>query len=632
MIAGPYTQAYRRSLENPEGFWAEAAEALHWEKRWDQVLDASAAPFYRWFKGGRLNTCYNALDRHVESGRANQLALIYDSAVTQSVKTFTYRELRDAVALFAGALRAQGVEQGDRVIIYMPMVPEAAIAMLACARIGAVHSVVFGGFAAPELAKRIDDSQPVLMVSASCGIEVGRVIAYKPLLDQALELATHKVRHCIVLQRPQCKAELKPGRDVDWNEALAKSKPAECVSLAATDPLYILYTSGTTGKPKGVVRDHGGHAVALKYSMKAVYGIDPGDVFWAASDVGWVVGHSYIVYAPLLHGCTTILYEGKPVGTPDAGAFWRVISQHGVKALFTAPTAFRAIKKEDPRGELIGKYDLSKFKTLFLAGERCDPDTILWAQDKLKVPVIDHWWQTELGWPAIANCHGIEPMPVKPGSSTVPVPGFDMQVLDNDGRQVAAGTIGNIVIKLPLPPGTLTTMWQNDHGYREYYLNRYPGFYLVGDAGYEDAEGYWWIMSRIDDIINVAGHRLSTGAMEEVLAGHPDVAECAVIGVADQMKGQLPVGLVVLKSGVTRSSGDIVKDLVDRVRGQIGAVAAFKQAVVIARLPKTRSGKVLRATMRAIADGQPYTVPATIDDPKILEEITAALKTMGYAK
>jgi propionyl-CoA synthetase len=636
MKAGPYADAHRRSLADPEGFWAEQAAALHWDKRWDRVLDESAAPHpnktYRWFTGGKLNTCYNALDRHVENGRAGQPALIYDSPVTQTVRKFTYGELRDAVALFAGALRAQGVQQGDRVIIYMPMIPEAAIAMLACARIGAVHSVVFGGFAAPELAKRIDDAKPVLMVSASCGLEAGRVIAYKPLLDQALELASHQVRHCILLQRPQCKAELKPGRDVDWNEVLARAKPAECVSIAATDPLYILYTSGTTGKPKGVVRDHGGHAVALKYSMKAVYGIEPGEVFWAASDVGWVVGHSYIVYAPLLHGCTTILYEGKPVGTPDAGAFWRVISQHGVNALFTAPTAFRAIKKEDPRGELIKKYDLSAFKTLFLAGERCDPDTILWAQDKLKVPVIDHWWQTETGWPVSANCRGIEAMPVKPGSATVPVPGFDVQVLDNAGQQVPADGIGNIVIKLPLPPGTLTTMWQNDHGYREHYLTRYPGYYLTGDAGYQDTDGYLWIMSRIDDVINVAGHRLSTGSMEEVLAGHPDVAECAVIGVADQMKGQLPVGLVVLKSGVTRAADDIVKDLVERVRQQIGAVAAFKQAVVIARLPKTRSGKVLRSTMRAIADGQPYTVPATIDDPKILEEIAAALKTMGYAK
>ncbi|MGH8528668.1 MAG: propionyl-CoA synthetase, partial [Nevskiales bacterium] len=627
---------YRRSLNDPEGFWAEQAEALHWERRWDKVLDASGAPPemnpFRWFTGGRLNTCYNALDRHVEQGRAEQAALIYDSPVTGTIQSFSYRELRDRVALFAGALSGQGVKHGDRVIIYMPMVPEAAIAMLACARIGAVHSVVFGGFAAPELAKRIDDAKPTLIVSASCGIEVGRIIEYKPLLDQAIELSAHKPKHCIILQRPQCQAKLVASRDVEWNEALAKARPAECASIAATDPLYILYTSGTTGKPKGVVRDHGGHAVALKYSMKAVYDTDPGEVFWAASDIGWAVGHSYIVYGPLLHGCTAILYEGKPVGTPDAGAFWRVISQHRVKTFFTAPTAFRAIKKEDPRGELIKHYDLSCFRSLFLAGERCDPDTIHWAQQMLQVPVIDHWWQTETGWPASANCRGIEALPVKPGSATVPVPGFDIQVLDNQGAQVPADEIGNIVIKLPLPPGSLPTMWQNEQGYREHYLTRYPGYYLTGDAGYKDTDGYLWIMSRIDDIINVAGHRLSTGAMEEVLAGHPDVAECAVIGVADAMKGQLPVGLVVLKAGVQRAHDAIVTELVDRVRQQIGAVAVFKQACVVARLPKTRSGKVLRATMRAIADSQPYTAPATIDDPKILDEIAAALKTLGYAR
>lgn len=629
---GRHADDHRRSLAEPEAFWAEQAAALHWEKKWDRVLDSSQAPFHRWFTGGRLNTCYNALDRHVENGRAEQTALIYDSPVTQQVKKFTYRELRDAVALFAGALLKQGVQQGDRVIVYMPMVPEAAIAMLACARIGAVHSVVFGGFAGPELAKRIDDAQPVLLITASCGIEVGRVIDYAPLYQQALSLATHKVARCIVLQRPQAPAALVPGRDLDWNTALADAQPAPCASTAATDPLYILYTSGTTGKPKGVVRDHGGHAVALRYSMEAVYAAQPGDVFWAASDVGWVVGHSYIVYAPLLQGCTTILYEGKPVGTPDAGAFWRVISQHGVKSFFTAPTAFRAIKKEDPKGELIGQYDLSKFQRLFLAGERSDPDTILWAQQHLGVPVVDHWWQTELGWPAIANCQGIEPMPVKPGSSSVQVPGYDIQVLDADGKQVGADVIGNIAIKLPLPPGTLPTLWQNADGYRDNYLTRYPGYYLVGDAGYIDGDGYYWIMSRIDDIINVAGHRLSTGAMEEVLAGHQDVAECAVIGVADAMKGQLPVGLVVLKAGVQKAPDQLIKELVERVRQHIGAVAAFKQAVIVARLPKTRSGKVLRATMRAIADSQPYTVPATIDDPKTLEEIGAALHTLGYGK
>lgn len=625
-----YQTEYRRSLAEPEAFWAEQAEKLHWHQRWGKVLDDSNAPLYRWFAGGRFNTCYNALDRHVENGRADQAALIYDSPVTGTVRHYSYRELRDTVARFAGALRAQGVRQGDRVVIYMPMVPEAAVAMLACARIGAIHSVVFGGFAAPELAKRIDDAQPVLVVSASCGVEAGRIIEYKPLLDQALELSSHKVPHCIVLQRPQAVARLQAPRDVDWQEAATAAAPADCVPVAATDPLYVLYTSGTTGKPKGVVRDHGGHAVAMRYSMEAVYDVKPGEVFWAASDVGWVVGHSYIVYAPLLQGCTTILYEGKPVGTPDAGAFWRVISQHRVSTFFTAPTAFRAIKKEDPRGELLKKYDLSCLRTLFLAGERSDPDTIQWAQQMLQVPVVDHWWQTELGWPAIANCQGIEPMPVKPGSSTVPVPGFELCALDADGKRLGADEIGNLVLKLPLPPGTLSTMWNNEQGYRDNYLARYPGWYLTGDAGYVDGDGYGWIMSRIDDIINVAGHRLSTGAMEEVLAGHPDVAECAVIGAADTLKGQLPVGLVVLKAGVGRPQDEILRELVERVRSQIGAVACFKQAAIVARLPKTRSGKVLRATMRSLADGKPYTVPATIDDPKILDEVAGALKGLGY--
>ncbi len=621
-----YQDEYRRSLTDPAAFWAEQARALHWEQACTTVLDSSAAPMHRWFAGGKLNTCYNALDRHVDGGRAEQAALIYDSPLTGQQRRYTYRELRDAVALFAGALQASGVKQGDRVVIYMPMVPEAAIAMLACARIGAVHSVVFGGFAAPELAKRIDDARPVLVISASCGVEPGRVIEYKPLLDQAIELSTHKPAHCIILQRPQKQASLTEGRDLDWNAVQQGVKPAPCASVAATDPLYVLYTSGTTGKPKGVVRDHGGHAVALHYSMKAVYNVEAGDVFWAASDVGWVVGHSYIVYGPLLAGCTTILYEGKPVGTPDAGAFWRVIAEHGVKSFFTAPTAFRAIKKEDPKGQLLKQYDLSCLKTLYLAGERSDPDTIVWAQEMLQVPVVDHWWQTELGWPAIANCQGLEPMPVKPGSASVPVAGFDLRILDEEGEAVAADTIGNVAIKLPLPPGSLTTMWNNEQGYIDNYLTRYPGYYLAGDAGYVDADGYWWVMSRIDDIINVAGHRLSTGGMEEVLCSHPDVAECAVIGVADPLKGQVPVGLVVLKSGVQRSEADIVKDLIERVRAQIGAVAAFKQAVVVQRLPKTRSGKVLRATMRAIADGKPYTAPATIDDPKSLDEIAAALQ------
>jgi propionyl-CoA synthetase len=631
MATSRYRDAYRRSLTDPAGFWADAAGAIHWDRRWDRVLDDSQAPLYRWFTGGRLNTCYNALDRHVEAGRGEQAALIYDSPVTGTVRTLSFRELTDQVARFAAVLAAEGVGRGDRVIIYMPMVPEAVIAMLACARMGAVHSVVFGGFAPAELAKRIDDARPAAVVSASCGVEGQRVIAYKPLLDEALELAAHKVGRCVILARPQARAELQAGRDVDWHAALAAAKPAPCVSVEATDPLYILYTSGTTGKPKGVVRDQGGHAVALVYSMRAVYDVAPGDVFWAASDVGWVVGHSYIVYAPLLLGCTTVLYEGKPVGTPDAGAFWRVVAQHRVNALFTAPTAFRAIKKEDPEGRLLAGHDLASLRTLFLAGERCDPDTVLWAEARLKVPVVDHWWQTETGWPVAANCRGLEPMPIKPGSASVAVPGYDVRVLDDAGGPVPAGTIGNIVIKLPLPPGTLPTLWHNDAGYREGYLNRYPGYYLTGDAGFLDADGYLSIMSRIDDVINVAGHRLSTGAMEEVLAGHPDVAECAVIGAADALKGQLPVGLVVLKAGVSRAHETIVAELVERVRQQIGAVAALKHVTVVPRLPKTRSGKVLRSTMRAIADARDYNVPATIDDPRILDEVAVALKALGYA-
>ncbi|UCE90576.1 MAG: propionyl-CoA synthetase, partial [Pseudomonadota bacterium] len=566
MGSSAYASAYTRSLVDPEAFWGETAEDLHWFRRWDRVLDDSNPPFYRWFTGGEINTCYNALDFHVEHGRADQAALIHDSAMTGKITTFTYRQLRDAVARFAGVLCNRGVGKGDRVIIYMPMVAEAAIAMLACARIGAVHSVVFGGFAARELATRIDDATPKLILGASCGLEPSRTVPYKPLLDEAMALATHKPEHCIILQRPDYVGEMSDGRDLDWHEELVHAEAVECIPVAATDPLYILYTSGTTGQPKGIVRDNGGHAVALKWSMQAIYGVDAGEVYWAASDVGWVVGHSYIVYGPLLKGCTTVMYEGKPVGTPDPGAFWRVISQHKVAVMFTAPTAFRAIKKEDPHGEYICKYDLSQFRSLFLAGERCDPDTLTWAQGLLGVPVIDHWWQTETGWAVGANCLGIEALPVKPGSPTVAVPGYDVRFLDNDGNEVAAGDIGSIAIKLPLPPGTLPTLWHNDERYRESYLSRYPGYYLTGDAGYRDADGYLYIMSRIDDIINVAGHRLSTGAMEEVLASHPDVAECAVIGVSDHLKGQLPLGLVVLKAGVEHSAEDIERELVKRVR------------------------------------------------------------------
>ena len=627
-----YTAVYQRALNDPDGFWAEAAEDIHWDKRWDRVLDDSRPPFYRWFTGGALNTCYNALDVHVEQGNGDRPALIYDSPVTDSVKVFTYLELRDAVATFAGALRNHGVGVGDRVIVYMPMVPEAAVAILACARLGAVHSVVFGGFAANELATRIDDARPKVIVSASCGIEVNRVVEYKPLLDEAIRLAQHKPAACLVLQRPQAPASMTAGRDVDWNEAVAAASPVPCVSVAATDPLYILYTSGTTGQPKGIVRDNGGHAVALKWSMKNVYGVDAGDVYWAASDVGWVVGHSYIVYAPLLKGCTTVLYEGKPVGTPDPGAFWRVISQHRVSVLFTAPTAFRAIKKEDPAGEYVRKYDLSRFRTLFLAGERCDPDTLLWAQDLLRVPVIDHWWQTETGWPIAANCLGIEALPVKPGSPTRAVPGYDVRVLDDQGRDLPAGEMGSITVKLPLPPGCLPTLWNNEEGYRKAYLEQYPGHYVTSDGGYCDEDGYLWIMGRIDDVINVAGHRLSTGAMEEVLAAHPAVAECAVLGVADALKGQLPLGLVVVKAGVETTEKELVPELVGLVREKIGPVADFKQALLVKRLPKTRSGKILRGTVRSMADGTPYKAPATIDDPAILDEIQEDLGRLGYPK
>ncbi len=629
---GTYEEIHRRSLADPEGFWGEIGNALTWERRWDRVLDRSNAPFYRWFTGGVLNTCYNALDEHVKGGRAEQLALVYDSPVTNTVSTFTYRALLNQVARFAGALQKHGIKKGDRVIIYMPMVPEAVIAMLACARIGAIHSVVFGGFAAHELAARIDHAKPRMVISASCGIEVGKTIPYKPLLDKAIELSHFKPELCIIFQRPQCNAPLIPGRDLDWLQAQQGVEPAPCTPVAATDPLYILYTSGTTGQPKGTVRDNGGHAAALKWSMKAIYGMEPGEVFWAASDVGWVVGHSYIVYAPLLAGCTTILYEGKPVGTPDPGAFWRVASQHGVRALFTAPTAFRAIKRDDPLGEQIKKYDLSQFRALFLAGERCDPDTLLWAQDRLKVPVIDHWWQTETGWPIAANCTGLGISKIKPGSASRAVPGYDVRILDEAGDEAPPNQTGSIAIKLPLPPGCLLTLWNNDQGYRDAYLSRYPGYYLTGDAGFKDEDGYLSIMSRIDDIINVAGHRLSTGAMEEVLAAHPDVAECAVIGVKDELKGEVPVGFVVLKANVKRAEADILKELVALVRDRIGPVAFFKVAAVVKRLPKTRSGKILRGTMRKIADSAEYKVPPTIDDPIILDEITDSLQHLGYAK
>jgi propionyl-CoA synthetase len=631
-MTNAYQTAFDRSIRDPEGFWGQAAEDIHWIKRWDKVLDGGNLPFYRWFVGGQLNTCYNALDYHVSQGRGDQAALIYDSPVTDTIRTYTYAQLRDETARFAGALKGLGVQKGDRVIVYMPMVPEAAIAMLACARIGAVHSVVFGGFAAKELATRINDAKPKVIVTASCGIEVKKVIAYKPLLDGAIEMAQSKPQKCIILQRPMAKAEMIAGRDLDWRELMQTAQPAECVPVAATDPLYILYTSGTTGIPKGVVRDHGGHAVALKWSMKAIYNMDAGDVYWAASDVGWVVGHSYIVYAPLLKGCTTILFEGKPVGTPDAGVFWRVISQHKVKALFTAPTAFRAIKREDPKGEFLKKYDLSSFKTLFLAGERLDPDTLKWARTLLGVPVIDHWWQTETGWAICANCMGLHQFTVKEGSPTKPAPGWNLMVLDPGSKQpVAAGDIGALVVKLPLPPGTLPTLWNNDKGYISSYLEEFPGYYKTADAGFIDAEGYAYVMSRTDDIINVAGHRLSTGAMEEILSDHPDVAECAVLGVDDALKGQVPVGFIVLKAGVTKPAEQIVKEVVTMVRERIGPVASFKTATVVKRLPKTRSGKILRGTIQKIADNKQWNMPATIDDPVILEEITTALNQIGLA-
>ena len=626
-----YHETYQQWQDDPEAFWLDAAQGIDWIKAPTRALDDSRAPIYQWFPDGTLNTCYNAVDRHVENGRGEQPAIIHDSPITGSKRTITYRELQDLTARCAGMLAGLGVTKGDRVIIYMPMVPEALVAMLGCARLGAIHSVVFGGFAAHELSTRIDDSKPKAMIAASCGLEPGRVVEYKPLLDAAIEQSAHKPDHCIILQRDQSTASMMAGRDHDWGEAMAAASPHDCVEVNSTDPLYILYTSGTTGQPKGVVRDNGGHAVALKWSMKAIYNIEPGEVYWAASDVGWVVGHSYICYAPLLHGATTIVYEGKPVGTPDPGAFWRVISEHKVASLFTAPTAFRAIRKEDPEATHLARYDLSSFRVLYLAGERCDPDTLHWAQDNLKTPVIDHWWQTETGWAIAANLMGIEQLPIKPGSPTVPVPGYDVQILDDDGHPVAAGEMGAICVKLPLPPSCLPTLWNAEQRYRDSYLARFPGYYLTGDAGYKDEDGYLFIMSRIDDVINVAGHRLSTGAMEEVLATHPDVAECAVLGVADQLKGELPLGLVVLKSGADREEQEIQKELIQLVRHEIGPVAAFKLVTVVKRLPKTRSGKILRGTVKKIADGSEWKMPATIDDPAILDEITASLQGLGYA-
>ncbi|HEY3346470.1 MAG TPA: propionyl-CoA synthetase [Nitrospirota bacterium] len=629
---GLYKETYDRSLNDPQGFWAEAAENIAWDKKWDKVLDDTRPPFYRWFAGGRLNTCYNCLDRHVENGRADQVALIYDSPVTNHIEKFTYSELLERVSVFAGALSGLGVGKGDTVIIYMPMIPEAAIAMLACARLGAVHSVVFGGFAPHELAIRIDDAKPKVIISASGAKEVSRLIEYTPMLNKAIDLAAHKPEKCVIFQRQIVKAPLKKGRDLDWQELVKDAKPVGCTPVEATDPLYILYTSGTTGKPKGVVRDNGGHAVALRWSMENIFDTGPGDTFWAASDVGWVVGHSYIVFGPLLTGCTTVLYEGKSIGTPDAGAFWRVVSQHGVKTLFAAPTAFRAIKKEDPEGKCLQKYDLKNFKYLFVAGEHLDTDTFYWASDLLGIPVIDNWWQTETGWPIAANCMGIEQFQLKPGSASKAVPGYNVRILDENGNELGPDNDGLVVIKLPLPPGTMPTLWNNDQGLIDSYMSRFDGYYMTNDGGFIDRYGYLFIMGRVDDIINVAGHRLSTGAIEEVLSQHKDIAECAVFGAANQLKGQLPVAAVVLKSCADRDHGQVKKELVQMVRDEIGPIACFRDLVVVKRLPKTRSGKVLRGTLRKVADGLEYTVPSTIDDPEVLDEVKARLVEIGYAK
>lgn len=624
-----YDAIYRRSLDHPREFWAELADGLTWDRRFDEVLDESDAPFYRWFAGGRINTCHNALDRHVEAGHGAQTALIWDSAATGRKARYDYAGLRDEVARLAGALRAAGVDRGDRVIIYMPMVPQAVMAMLACARIGAIHSVVFGGFAGPELAKRIDDAQPKLVMSASCGVEPSGIVDYHGLLERALALSEHEVEQCLILQREEQPCELRAGRDRDWQEAVAAAEPADCVPVDANHPLYILYTSGTTGRPKGIVRDHGGHAVALQWSMHNIYGAAPGEVYWAASDIGWVVGHSYIVYGPLLNRNTTVVFEGKPVGTPDAGAFWRVVDEYVVSTLFTAPTALRAIKKEDPHGEIVGQYDLGSLRAFFLAGERSDPDSVRWAERQLNVPVLDHWWQTETGWAISGYPLGIEEIPVRVGSAGKPMPGYDVRVLDENAEERPRGHLGNVAIRLPLPPVTLLDMWNNRAGYRKHYLELYPGYYLSGDSGIVDEDGYVHVMSRIDDVINVAGHRLSTGRIEEVLSNHPDVAEAAVFGVADADKGQLPVGLVVPNKGFEGDESELVEALIARVREEIGPVAAFRLCAVASRLPKTRSGKTLRGTMRNIADGKEWNMPATIDDPAILDEVAEDLKRLG---
>jgi len=624
---GGYTDTFRRSIDDPEAFWAEQADAVDWIGKPEQVLDRSNAPFYRWFPDATLNTCYNALDRHVVAGRGEQVAIQYDSPVADAKRALTYAQLTEQTAALAGALRRLGVAKGDRVVIYLPMIPAAVVSMLACARLGAVHSVVFGGFAPDELAARIDDAKPKVVIAASCGIEPTRLVEYKPMLDRALERAEHEPDFCIVLQRPQAEARLVEGRDIDWEDAMraGAAEPAECVEVAATDPLYVLYTSGTTGKPKGIVRDNGGHAVALAWSISNVYGVEPGEIWWTASDVGWVVGHSYIVYAPLLIGATSVLYEGKPVGTPDAGAFWRVVAEHGVTGLFTAPTAFRAIKKEDPEGKLRAEHDLSSLRTLFLAGERLDPDTYHWAADSLGIPVIDHWWQTETGWPMVANLRGLEPMPVKPGSPSVPVPGWDVQVLDESGQCCEPDTEGAICVRLPLPPGALPTLWNDDDRYVDSYLSQFDGYYLSGDGGYVDADGYVYVMGRTDDVINVAGHRLSTGSMEAILAEHPAVAECAVIGVHDELKGQVPRGYVVLKAGVDVDNDELERELVASVRDRIGAVAVFRTVRVVPALPKTRSGKILRKSMRELADGKDAAVPSTIEDPAVLDALRPLL-------